>query len=174
MNPVKNRPDCIAERITRTMKKYILLTTNHDSLNFLTFLSNGSLNRFPFKNPRVFLMWTLYEKTAIGSNSKSCDIHPIPMRNDLSGWTQPSGSPWIRIGYAYRLSIHLMNSMSLTFTRYRWVTAKLACLKITVETISTGTPDRLAWVAAYRRKSCGRNLIPTWLPAFLTTDLAAS
>ena len=73
MKPIKNRPDFIAERRRRTMKKYVLLTTNHDSQNFLTILSNGSLSRFPLKNPRGFLIYILCEKTTVGSTWISID-----------------------------------------------------------------------------------------------------
>lgn len=43
--------------------------------------------------------------------------------------------------YPYKFSIHLTGSTSLTFPRYRWVVERLACLRMTLLTISTGTPD---------------------------------
>jgi hypothetical protein len=71
MKPVRKSPDFIAERRRRAAKKYILLTTNHDSPNFLTILPNDFLNRFPVKNPRLFHVYTLYEKTNVGSTWSS-------------------------------------------------------------------------------------------------------
>ena len=44
----------------------------------------------------------------------------------------------------YKFSTHLTASTSLTFPRYLWVVERLACLKMTLLTISTGTPDREA------------------------------
>ena len=41
----------------------------------------------------------------------------------------------------YKFSIHLTASTSLTLPRYRWVVERFACLKMTLLTISTGTPD---------------------------------
>ena len=43
---------------------------------------------------------------------------------------------------------------------------------MTVLTISTGTPEREAYVAAWRLKSCGLKWTPTSVPAFLTITLA--
>jgi uncharacterized short protein YbdD (DUF466 family) len=42
-----------------------------------------------------------------------------------------------------------------------------------IETISIGVPARDAYVAQKRRKSCGRSLTPTILPALLTITRAA-
>jgi hypothetical protein len=42
------------------MKKYILIATNHGSLNFLNILSNDSSNRFQLKNPKRFFIYTLW------------------------------------------------------------------------------------------------------------------
>jgi hypothetical protein len=41
----------------------------------------------------------------------------------------------------YKFSTHLTASTSLTFPRYLWVVERLACLKMTLLTISKGTPD---------------------------------
>ena len=41
----------------------------------------------------------------------------------------------------YKFSIHLTAFRSLTFPRYLWVVERLACLRMTLLTISTGTPD---------------------------------
>ena len=41
----------------------------------------------------------------------------------------------------YKFSIHLTASTSLTFPRYLWVVERLACLRMTLLTISTGIPD---------------------------------
>ena len=61
--------------------------------------------------------------------------------------------------YPERFSIHLMASMSLTFPRYRCVVVeRLACLRITLLTISIGVPDRLAYVGACLLRSWGLSL----------------
>lgn len=54
----------------------------------------------------------------------------------------------------YKFSIHLTASTSLTFPRYLLVVERLACLRMTLLTISTGTPDLEAKVAAWRLRSC--------------------
>ena len=55
----------------------------------------------------------------------------------------------------YKFSIHLTASISLTFPRYLWVVERFACLRMTLLTISTWTPDLEAKVAAWRLRSCG-------------------
>jgi hypothetical protein len=50
--------------------------------------------------------------------------------------------------YLWIFSIHLMASVSLTLPRYLWVVDMLACLKITLLTISRGAPALEANVAA--------------------------
>ena len=49
-------------------------------------------------------------------------------------------TPGFLFHYPYRFSIHLRASVSLTFPRYRWVVERLACLRITLLTISMGVP----------------------------------
>jgi len=38
------------------MNKYTLLTANHDPFSFFTIFSNDSLNKFPLKNPKIFII----------------------------------------------------------------------------------------------------------------------
>jgi hypothetical protein len=46
--------------------------------------------------------------------------------------------------YPYKLSIHLIASTSLTFPKYLSVVDRFECRRMILETISMGTPERLA------------------------------
>jgi len=67
----------------------------------------------------------------------------------------------------YKVSIHLMASLSETLPRYLCVVERSACLRSTLLTISIGTPDLETYVAAWRRRSWGLSLIPTISPTFI-------
>ena len=91
-------------------------------------------------------------------------------------WYKPG---WILCGltrlftsYPCKWSIHLIASASLIFPRYLWVVDKFEWRKSTLLTISSGVPERDAYVAACLLRSCGLTLIFTKSPAFLTTNLA--
>ena len=129
----------------------------------------------------------------------ACIFSACPFNHYLDGdtgknngiWGSPSrgGSTWAtsifidlwgnakivssRHFYAYRFSIHLIASMSVTVPKYRWVVAKWACRMMTLLTISIGVPYLEGWVAAWRRRSWGRKLTPASSPAFFTTTLSA-
>ncbi len=53
----------------------------------------------------------------------------------------------------YKFSIHLIASVSLILPKYLWVVERFLWRKINLLTISIGTPERLANVAAWRLKS---------------------
>ena len=78
------------------------------------------------------------------------------------------------LDHPYRFSIHLAVSESLIFPRYRCVVERFECRRITLLTISMGTPDLEACVAACLLRSCGLSSIPASFPAFLTIILAAA
>ncbi len=58
-----------------------------------------------------------------------------------------------RVSHPYRMSIQRRASASVTRPKYTWVVRRFWCRSNTFETISSGTPVRLANVAACRRRS---------------------
>jgi len=70
--------------------------------------------------------------------------------SELCGSGKVAGSAPSPITYdhPYRFSIHLVASESLIFPRYRCVVERFECRRITLLTISMGTPDLDAYVAA--------------------------
>jgi hypothetical protein len=60
------------------------------------------------------------------------------------------------------------------FTEKRTEVERFECLRVPLLTISMGTPQLDAYVAACLLRSCGLNSIPATLPALLTIILAAA
>ena len=75
--------------------------------------------------------------SAEGFYTCRCIHHPFSKWREQMTVT----SPFIHLCYPWRLSIHLMASVSLTFPRYLWVVCRLACRNIIFDTISMGVLD---------------------------------